>query len=115
MPGPTQLQVTRDRGSDGAYTLALAGELDIATAPQLESEVTALADAGAGTVVIDLGDLGFIDSTGLRLFFALNERAGADGWVLRLRRPSRQVSKLLEVTGTGDELPIVDVDGADPS
>lgn len=44
--------------------LVLRGEIDVKTAPRLEA---ALSDATAHTVLVDLSDVGFIDSTGLRV------------------------------------------------
>ena len=45
---------------------------------------------GARTLVVDLSRLGFIDSSGLRLFIVLHQRAGAEGWRLSLIRPQKR-------------------------
>jgi anti-anti-sigma factor len=51
---------------DGVLVLAVSGELDLATAPQLQEKITAAREAGEG-VRLDLRPLTFIDSSGLRV------------------------------------------------
>lgn len=56
-----------DDHADGArHRLALSGELDLANAEQLIEAVGGLCDQGAGEILLDLRDLAFMDSTGLR-------------------------------------------------
>jgi anti-anti-sigma factor len=106
MVRPTDFKVERSPIADGTCRLAIAGELDLATTPKLEDEVNKALLGGARMVEIDLANLGFIDSTGLRLFLQLNERAASDGFSLLMVRPSRPVRTLLRITGSGDKLPI---------
>ena len=54
--------------------LSVAGELDIATAPQLEQAVTQLCEAGAQEIEINLRDVTFIDSTGMQAILRAKER-----------------------------------------
>ncbi len=106
MVRPTPFKVERTPGTDGKCSLAVTGELDIATTPTLQDEVNkALAD-GAHTLEINLANLSFIDSSGLRMFLQLNEYATAQGWQLLLTSPSEQFSAILRVTGSDKELPI---------
>lgn len=81
--------------------IALSGELDMASAPQLEAAVQRLVDAGAQHATIDVSDLTFCDSTGLGVFVATNNKLPAG---LSLRRPSPQLLKLLHTTGLEAEL-----------
>ena len=53
---------------DNGVRLVLSGELDIASAPELERRI---GEAGASALVIDLGGLTFVDSTGLRLLLSV--------------------------------------------
>jgi len=78
--------------ADGAVLLYLRGELDLGSAPLLRA---ALARLGGRTVVIDLGDLTFMDSTGLAV---LLENRREDGG-LRIRGATGRVRALLERTG----------------
>lgn len=97
---------------DHAGTITLVGELDIATRPQLEEEVQALLSGGARRVVIDLGELSFIDSSGLGLLVVLSEQASADGWTLGLTRAFGQVLSVLRLTGADEYLPLLEEAGA---
>jgi anti-anti-sigma factor len=106
MVRPPQLKIERTPVADATCTVSVRGELDLATTPTVEDEVNSALAEGADTVDIDLADLTFIDSTGLRMFFKLNEQAVAQGWRLVLRNPSHQVQTILKITGSGDELPI---------
>ena len=67
-----------------SVVVAPHGELDLATSGELEATIRQLHDSGFGDVVVDLRELTFIDSTGLRLLLELNSEARADGTRLRL-------------------------------
>ena len=83
---------------DGAVLLTLAGELDMATAPELWAAIdTALGD-GHTRIVLDLAGLGFVDSTGLGVFVRAGKELRGKGGGLTLRSPGERVAKLLEIT-----------------
>lgn len=88
---------------DGVRTISVGGELDMNTAPQLERELEqALADPAA-TVMIDLCDCEFIDSTGIALIVRswqrLDREAGEGSGRLVLCSHNHQVRRLLQITG----------------
>lgn len=88
----------------GAQTvLSLTGDLDPATAPQLEQ---AIADAGAQPgvqqVTLDLAGVAFLDSSGLRVFVTARESLSAQGADLALRNPSANIVRLLDITGLSE-------------
>jgi anti-anti-sigma factor len=58
--------------------VAPVGELDLATAPLLERELHDLRDSGFEQVVLDMHDLSFIDSSGIRVVLA-EHRFARDG------------------------------------
>jgi anti-anti-sigma factor len=75
------------------------GELDLATVGGLEAEVTDLRARGFTAVVLDLRELTFMDSTGLRLLLRLDEAALADGWSFAIVDDGGgPVRRLLELT-----------------
>jgi anti-sigma B factor antagonist len=101
VPAPGPLRIESRREGD-AMVISLNGELDLASAPDLERE---LRDAEAGEparVVIDLKGLGFMDSTGLQALLRARERAGSSQYELVLRRGSHQVQRVFELTKTVD-------------
>ena len=88
-----EFQVIRElHGS--VRVLVLAGELDMATTPLLSETLDGL--ARNGPVVLDLGELTFVDSHGLHTIFA-----SAETLDLRLARPRPNVARLLKLTGGG--------------
>lgn len=92
--------------------VALAGELDVAGAELLDNELRRIAaDHGTTRVVLDLRDLDFMDSTGLRLVVLADERARAVGHDFALVRGKPDVHRVFEITRMIDRLTIVD----DPS
>ena len=94
---------------DGRAHLTLRGELDLATAPELEQLVNEHIDAGR-EVVVDLRGLEFMDSSGIRVLVAAHARAGRTGARLFVVRPvpGNAVAKIVEVSGLDGELNIVD-------
>jgi anti-anti-sigma factor len=102
----TPFKIERRPLTDSRCELLVSGELDLATTPRLNDEVCKAVADGAYTVEIDLANLTFIDSTGLRMFLELNEQASSRGWRLVLRNPSQPVSTILQITGSADEFPI---------
>ena len=60
--------------ADGVVRIALAGEIDLANAATVEAEIFAAVGNTAATVVLDLTDLLYLDSSGLRILFLLAGR-----------------------------------------
>jgi anti-anti-sigma factor len=96
---------THESGS--GTTIKLAGELDSATCTELvERFEQATAAPDFQSLVIDLGEVSFIDSSGMRAIIAVERRAQKDGLELALMPPSPAVTELLRVTGITDRLPL---------
>jgi anti-anti-sigma factor len=109
-PAPSAFEIDSELVGETARVTPV-GELDIATAPQLEEEVGSLLGRSARRVVIDLARITFIDSSALRLFIVLSDRAGVEGWTLGLVRPSGQVRSVFEITGAEESLPFIEDPG----
>ena len=86
------------REGDDGPTVALAGELDLASAPVLREAAEPPIDEGR-PIVIDLRELTFIDSTGLGVLVGALKLARAAGGDVSLRNPSRSTHKILEIAG----------------
>lgn len=84
------------------------GELDIATVDKLKAEVVRLRESGFKRIVLDLRQVRFIDSTGLRLVIELDAAARADSHDLELIRGSDLVHRIFEVTQVDTRLNFVD-------
>ena len=101
--------------SSSGTTIKLAGELDSATcAHLLERFEHAVAAGGARDLLIDLEQVSFIDSSGMRAIITLERRAHEDGIVLALLPPPGSVTELLRVTGLADRLALAPSSGGAP-
>lgn len=96
---------------ENRIVLALDGELDMASSPRLERVVEELEMEGKPTVVLDLQQLAFIDSTGLRIILSVHKRCHERGQELAVTRGSQQVERLLSVTGMAAHLRSASVPG----
>ena len=104
-PGRFEVRSER-RGKD--QVLALSGELDLATAPHVETELQAAEATDVDQIILDLCGLDFIDSTGLRLIINADARSKANGQRLKLLPGPPQVQRIFEITATADRLPFAD-------
>lgn len=95
------------RSEPDRIVLRLHGELDLASAPILQGQIES-AEAAETTLVLDLDDLEFIDSTGLRIILAAHERSQERGQMLALTRGSQQVQRLMSITRAGEHLQIIE-------
>ena len=95
-------RITTRQGEDRVI-FELDGELDLLNAPALE-EAIAGDGAGAGTVVLDLRKVTFIDSTGLRTIFAVRNEVRERGRGFAVTPGSQQVQRLLSVTRLAEHL-----------
>ena len=84
-----------------ATTIAVSGELDMATAPILEEQLVRAESDGTTALLIDLRELTFMDSTGLHAFLAARNRAETNGRQLLLIGANPPVRRMFELTGQG--------------
>jgi anti-anti-sigma factor len=85
---------------DFRTTVKLGGELDSASCAGLVGAFEAAIPALAGRdLVIDLGELTFIDSSGMRAIIMIERRTREEGIALGLTRPPAAVTELLRITG----------------
>ena len=88
--------------------LALTGELDIAGAARVEQELERIEREPPATIVLDLRELAFMDSTGLRVIVAADSRAREQARRLVIVRGSATVQRIIEMTRLDERLEIVD-------
>jgi anti-sigma B factor antagonist len=77
------------------------GEIDLYTAPRLQSELAAViaGAAPASRVVVDMSGVEFCDSTGMNVLLSCLRQARERGGELELAAPRPAVRKILSVTG----------------
>jgi anti-sigma B factor antagonist len=95
---PTEpLGVRLERDGDSAL-VAVEGEVDIATAPTLRASILEALD-GAGQLILDLGRVTFLDSTGLTVLMGAFKRCRNDGIRFSIARPQARVRQVFAQTG----------------
>jgi anti-sigma B factor antagonist len=98
-----QLEVDISR-LDSADLLAVNGELDIASALALAGPLSAIANDGDGSVVIDLSGLSFMDSTGMSVLLNARRRLTRQGRGMLVVCPAGAVLRVFELTSMVETL-----------
>ncbi|HET6689596.1 MAG TPA: STAS domain-containing protein [Miltoncostaeaceae bacterium] len=88
----------------GRAGYVLKGELDMAGGEPLVRRVTELAAAAPGPIEIDMSEVSFIDSSGIRALLRLHEAAVSSGRVMHVRNLSPDVRRLLDLIGVTELL-----------
>jgi anti-anti-sigma factor len=101
---PAPFEATAAQLDDGVRVVAVRGELDLSTAPDLESPLEEAVASKDASVLIDLSDCEFIDSTGIALIVRAWQRLdrAADGegsGRVVICSDNEQVRRVLEITG----------------
>jgi anti-anti-sigma factor len=99
---PFSCQVTQD---DDQMVIAPRGELDMATVGAVEQELRRLRGSGAPKIVLDLGGLTFMDSSGLHLVMRWVAEASRDGFAFELEPGPPVVQRIFELTAVNETLP----------
>ena len=97
----------RHEERDGCRTLALSGEIDIATAPGLRRELETLIAEAHSPAVVDLSAVTFIDASGLSALVAAKRSVAHTDVDIVLLDPSATCLRILEVTGLDGAFEIV--------
>ena len=93
-----QLSVTTST-IDGKTAVVVSGEVDAATSDTLRAAIFDVIEGGQSSVVVDMSEVSFIDSSGLRVLIGGYKAADAAGGSLKVGSPSGAVVRLLEITG----------------
>ena len=107
-PVKESLRVTRIDRPGGQVLLRLAGEIDLASAPAFRAGLSAAIEDTRGCVLLDMGDVTFMDSAGIEEL--VRAREYADGRI-RMRALHASVQRVLEMTALLEWFPFSD--GAD--
>ena len=105
---PQQFEVTTEVVDSGIHRISVRGELDLETAPRLEESLTAARSGEGISVLIDLSECEFIDSSGVSLIVGcwrdLEQKGGDERLVLCCAKD--QVKRLLTITGVEGSISI---------
>ena len=83
----------------GRATITLRGEIDIATAPDLEERATLLLRRPLDRLTLDMGDVTIVDSVGLAALVRISQRAHAVDCMISLVNVRPLVRRVMDVTG----------------
>jgi anti-anti-sigma factor len=110
MDTASSLRIDVHERADGGVVARLDGELDMATTPQVHA--LAAEHTAAPELVLDLRELVFMDSTGLRALLQLKERCAGNDQRLLLVPGRGSVQRVLAITGMEDVFEFAEPDGA---
>lgn len=99
-----QLSLVSEREGD-IHMLGLAGEIDLANAAVVDDELRRIEASDAAVILVDLGGISFIDSTGIKVLMGAALRSRETSRLL-LERPSPAVLRVLRIAGVADLLPL---------
>src|ERR687889_407651 len=89
-----------DRQLDGdAHVVAVAGEIDLFTAPEFKQRMSAPIDAGRSRLVVDLPETTFIDSSSLGVLIGAHRRLKLRGGALLVVCENEAITKTFKITG----------------
>ncbi|MFN2471459.1 MAG: STAS domain-containing protein [Gaiellaceae bacterium] len=91
--------VNTEQVGDGAYVIALGGEVDLYTAPEFKQQLLDAIGQGARHVIVDLSETTFIDSTTLGVLVGGVKRLRTNDGQLSLVCSDRNITKIFEITG----------------
>lgn len=95
---------TSDRGA--TVVMAVTGDVDIHTAPQVSERLEALRAEGRTAVVVDLSGVNFLDSSALGALIAAHREFTDAGGGLRLAAPRPHVRKVFAITRLAEVIPL---------
>jgi anti-anti-sigma factor len=111
----TRLEVKTSSDGD-SVRLSLSGELDLSSAPRVEEELRKVERQAPPLIILDLRELTFMDSTGLRILVLADSRARDAGRRLQIIPGSDTVQRVFHVTGLDHHLELVaEEPGASPT
>jgi anti-sigma B factor antagonist len=94
-----ELRVASTRIGERAHVVAVSGELDLHSAPDLQTRLAEVIAEGASAVVIDLLGVSFVDSAGLGVLVGAAKALRSSGGRLVVAADDRRITRVLQLTG----------------
>jgi anti-sigma B factor antagonist len=91
---------------EGVCVVTIAGEVDVYTSPVLKERLVEAAEDGCGIMIVDLDQVGFIDSSGLGVLVGALRRLREQGGEMHVVCTREQILKIFRITGLDKVFPI---------
>ncbi len=96
---PPDFAVTEEPIDAERHVVAVRGEIDLFTAPELKQVLTGAIEQGRRRVVVDLSETTFLDSTALGVLIGAVKRLRSNDGALAIVNVDRNIAKTFEITG----------------
>jgi anti-sigma B factor antagonist len=96
---PPQFSLSEENLDDQRHVVAVAGEIDLFTAPELKAALSEAVEAGRTRIVVDLTETSFLDSTALGVLIGAVKRLRSRDGVLTIVNTDPNIAKTFEITG----------------
>jgi anti-sigma B factor antagonist len=98
-PVPPEFSLTEDALDGDRHVVAVRGEIDLFTAPELKQRLTEAIEGGKSRIVVDLSDTTFLDSTALGVLIGAVKRLRSRDGALVIVNVDQNIAKTFEITG----------------
>jgi anti-sigma B factor antagonist len=96
---PPQFSLSEENIDDQRHVVAVTGEIDLFTAPELKAVLSEAVEAGRSRIVVDLTETSFLDSTALGVLIGAVKRLRSRHGVLTIVNTDPNIAKTFEITG----------------
>ena len=96
---PPEFTLSQETLDDHRYVVAVGGEIDLFTAPELKSAIGEALESGHTRIVVDLTETTFLDSTALGVLIGAVKRLRSRDGVLTIVNTDPNIAKTFEITG----------------
>lgn len=96
---PPEFSLTQEQIDDERTVVAVSGEIDLFTAPELKAALSEAVEDGRSRIVVDLAQTTFLDSTALGVLIGAVKRLRSRDGVLTIVNTDPNIAKTFEITG----------------
>ena len=104
---PPEFALSEDALDDDRHVVAVRGEIDLFTAPELKQKLTDAIEGGKSRIVVDLTETSFLDSTALGVLIGAVKRLRSRDGALVIVNVDQNIAKTFEITGLDQIFTIV--------